>query len=43
MECVGEIRQFDPEGTIDYVIGDVRDKKRVHRAMDGTTGILLPT
>ena len=30
-----KFRQFDPEGKIDYVIGDVRDKERVHRAMDG--------
>ena len=32
---VEKFRQFDPEGKIDYVSGDVRDKERVHRAMDG--------
>jgi UDP-N-acetylglucosamine 4,6-dehydratase/5-epimerase len=30
-----KFRQFDPEVKIDYVIGDVRDKERVHRALDG--------
>ena len=31
-----KFRQLDPEGKIDYVIGGVRDKERVHRVMDGT-------
>ena len=30
-----KFRQFDPQVKIDYVSGDVRDKERVHRAMDG--------
>ena len=30
-----EFQQLDPEGKIEYMIGDVRDKERVHRAMDG--------
>jgi UDP-N-acetylglucosamine 4,6-dehydratase/5-epimerase len=29
-----KFQQFDPEGKIEYVIGDVRDKEHLHRVMD---------
>ena len=30
-----KFRQFDPEDKLEYVIGDVRDKERLHRVIDG--------
>jgi len=33
-------REFDPEGKIEYVIGDVRDKERIHRVVDGVDYIV---
>lgn len=30
-----KFRAYDPDGKIEYVIGDVRDRERVHRVMDG--------
>ena len=32
--------QFDPDGKVAYVIGDVRDKERLHRALDGVDYIV---
>jgi len=33
-------QQFDPDGKIEYVIGDVRDKERLHRVVDGVDYIV---
>ena len=33
-------QEFDPEGKIEYVIGDVRDKERFHRIVDGVDYII---
>jgi UDP-N-acetylglucosamine 4,6-dehydratase/5-epimerase len=33
-------QEFDPEGKIEYVIGDVRDKERFHRIVDGVDYIV---
>jgi UDP-N-acetylglucosamine 4,6-dehydratase len=33
-------QQFDPEGKIEYVIGDVRDKERLHRITEGVDYIV---
>lgn len=33
-------QQFDLEGKIEYVIGDVRDKERLHRVIDGVDFIV---
>jgi len=30
-----QFRKFDPKGKIEYVIGDVRDRERLHRAAEG--------
>jgi len=30
-----KFQKFDPEGKVEYVIGDVRDKERLHRVVDG--------
>jgi len=30
-----EFQNFDPEGKVEYVIGDVRDKERLHRVVGG--------
>ena len=30
-----KFQEFDPEGKVEYVIGDVRDKERLHRVVDG--------
>ena len=30
-----KFKQFDPEDKLEYVIGDVRDKERLHRVIDG--------
>jgi len=35
-----EFQQLDTERKIEYMIGDVRDKERVHRAMDGVDCIV---
>jgi len=35
-----KFEQFDPDGKIEYVIGDVRDKERLHRVMDGVDFIV---
>lgn len=32
--------EFDPEGKVEYVIGDVRDKERLHRVVDGVDYIV---
>ena len=31
-----KFQQFDPDDKIKYVIGDVRDKERLYRVMDGS-------
>ncbi len=33
-------REFDPEEKIEYVIGDIRDKERIHRVVDGVDYIV---
>ena len=35
-----KFQKFDPEGKIEYVIGDVRDKERLHRVVDGVDYIV---
>ena len=35
-----KFKQVDPEGQIEYVIGDVRDKERLHRVIDGVDFIV---
>ena len=35
-----KFQQFDPDDKIKYVIGDVRDKERLHRVMDGVDCIV---
>jgi len=35
-----KFHEFDPEGTVEYVIGDVRDKERLHRVVDGVDYIV---
>jgi UDP-N-acetylglucosamine 4,6-dehydratase/5-epimerase len=35
-----KFKKFDPEGKIVYVIGDVRDKERLHRVVDGVDFIV---
>jgi UDP-N-acetylglucosamine 4,6-dehydratase (inverting) len=32
--------KYDPDGKIEYVIGDVRDKERLHRIVDGVDAIV---
>ena len=35
-----KFEQFDPKGKIEYVIGDVRDKERLHRIINGIDYII---
>jgi UDP-N-acetylglucosamine 4,6-dehydratase (inverting) len=35
-----KFQEFDPEGKVEYVIGDVRDKERLHRVVDGVDYIV---
>ncbi len=35
-----KFHEFDPEGKVEYVIGDVRDKERLHRVVDGVDYIV---
>jgi len=35
-----QFRKFDKKGKIEYVIGDVRDKERLHRVVDGVDFIV---
>ena len=33
-------QEYDPDGKVEYVIGDVRDKERLHRVVDGVDCIV---
>ena len=33
-------QEYDPDGKVEYVISDVRDKERLHRVVDGVDCIV---